>query len=74
MVTKSAAPAMQNADGTWTIVYTVTVSNPSKYAGIVYDLSDTLAFGGTITVVSASATGPSPQAGTWTALEPRARG
>lgn len=63
-ITKTAAPAVQNPDGTWTIVYTVTVTNPSPYSGITYDLSDTLDFGGSISVVSSGATlGGNPVAG-----------
>ncbi len=61
---KTVAPVVQNADGTWTVTYTVKVTNPSLYAGITYDLADTLAFGGTITK-TATATGPSSQAASW---------
>ncbi|UDF12538.1 DUF11 domain-containing protein [Antiquaquibacter oligotrophicus] len=67
-IVKSVAPLQQNADGTWTITYTVAVTNPSLYGPITYDLADTLAFGGTITT-TASATGPSPQAATWNGVD-----
>ncbi|NYF11612.1 putative repeat protein (TIGR01451 family) [Leifsonia sp. AK011] len=63
-ILKTVAPVVQNADGTWTVTYTVKVTNPSLYAGISYDLADTLAFGGTITK-TATATGPSAQAASW---------
>lgn len=66
-IDKSVDSLTQNADGTWTIVYTVTVTNPGHYAGIVYDLADALQFGGSITT-SATATGPAPQAATWNGL------
>ncbi len=61
---KTVESLTQNADGTWTVVYTVTVTNRSLYAGLVYDLADALRFGGSITA-SATATGPSPQAASW---------
>lgn len=63
-ITKTVDSPAQNADGTWTITYLVTVTNPNQYAGLTYDLADTLAFGGTITT-SATASGPSAQAATW---------
>lgn len=64
VITKSVDSLVSNADGTWTITYTVTVTNPNKYQGIVYDLADTLRYGSGI-VASASATGPSAQAPSW---------
>ncbi|QAY74627.1 hypothetical protein ET445_16095 [Agromyces protaetiae] len=45
-----------NADGTWTIVYEVTVENPSPVLATTYSLTDTLHFGAGVTVNSASAT------------------
>ncbi|MEN0086011.1 MAG: DUF5979 domain-containing protein [Leifsonia sp.] len=53
-----AAPATQNADGTWTIRYTLTVANRSTLAATVYDLGDTLHFGGGIAVQQATWSGP----------------
>ncbi|MEV8212422.1 DUF5979 domain-containing protein [Leifsonia sp. NPDC077715] len=53
-----ADPATQNADGTWTIIYTVDVANRSAVAATTYTLSDTLHYGGGITVNSARWTGP----------------
>lgn len=66
-IDKSVDSLTQNADGTWTIVYTVTVTNPGHYAGIVYDLTDALQYGGSITA-NATASGPSPQAAAWNGL------
>ena len=63
-ITKTVDSLVSNADGTWTITYTVTVSNPHKYQGLVYDLADTLRFGAGITA-SATATGPSSQVSAW---------
>ena len=47
----------QNDDGTWTIVYSVVVTNVSPNAAATYSLSDALAFGSGISVVSAAVTG-----------------
>lgn len=63
-LTKSVTSWQANADGTWTIVYDVVVTNPDKYADLTYDLSDTLAFGGGITP-SATAEGPSGPIAGW---------
>ena len=63
-VGKTVTSTTQNADGTWTIVYSVTATqpaagpgNPDGFAG-QYDLDDELEFGGDIDIVSASWTGP----------------
>ena len=61
---KSIDSIVQNPDGSWTITYTVAVTNPGLYSSMTYDLSDALAFGGTITK-TATATGPSAQAAAW---------
>lgn len=66
-IVKSVAPVVQNADGTWTITYTVKVTNPSLYSPITYNLSDTLAFGGTITK-TATASGPSGAIAGWNGM------
>jgi hypothetical protein len=63
-ITKTVDSLVSNADGTWTVTYTVTVANPNKYQGLVYDLTDTLRFGAGI-AATATASGPSPQAGAW---------
>jgi fimbrial isopeptide formation D2 family protein len=61
-VAKTVASTVQNADGTWTVVYQVDVTNPSDDLATQYDLTDTLAYGAGITVNSASVTGPGAQA------------
>lgn len=63
-IDKQVTNVVSNANGTWTITYNVTVTNPSKFVGITYNLSDTLAFGGGITP-SATATGPSGPIAGW---------
>lgn len=50
-VEKSVASTTPNADGTWTIAYDLVVDNPSLFAAVVYDLEDTLDFGGDISIV-----------------------
>ncbi|MGZ0711774.1 DUF7927 domain-containing protein (plasmid) [Coraliomargarita sp. W4R53] len=55
---KSVASVSQAADGTWTIVYDITVKNSSEASTLTYDLSDTLMFGSGITVMDAAWTGP----------------
>ncbi len=65
--TKVVTSNTQNADGTWTVVYTVAVTNTGTVAG-VYSLTDTpkLAVAGKISIVGTpSATGPTSQAATW---------
>ncbi len=63
-ITKTVTSAAQGPDGTWTIAYDVAVSlapeGPGNPDGLSakYDLTDTLAFGGGITVDSATVTGP----------------
>jgi hypothetical protein len=47
-VAKSVTSTTQNADGTWTVVYLVTVTNGASVPAF-YDLTDTLAFGPGIT-------------------------
>ncbi|MDZ8201117.1 DUF5979 domain-containing protein [Microbacterium sp. SSW1-59] len=49
---------VQNADGTWTIVYEVSVTNESTTSTFFYDLTDELRFGAGITPTAASWTGP----------------
>ncbi len=70
-VTKTVSSLTQNADGTWTIVYDLTATNPSADQAATYDLSDTLHFGGGISIVSAAVTGPSGGAiSGWTGVVP----
>src|SRR5690606_16920918 len=57
---KTVTSAVDNGNGAWTITYAITVTNPDDADdGVaVYDLSDTLMFGGGITVASATWSGP----------------
>ncbi len=64
-IDKTLTSNVQNADGTWTLEYDVTVTNPSNVVPIEYDLEDELQFGDGIQVNSADATGPSDQAAEW---------
>ncbi|QDZ15003.1 VWA domain-containing protein [Humibacter ginsenosidimutans] len=57
-IDKTVHSTTQNADGSWTIVYDITVTNASTYVATAYDLTDSLSFGTGITVNSASWTGP----------------
>jgi hypothetical protein len=57
-VNKSIASTTQNPDGTWTIVYHLSVDNSTGASGTYYALSDTPRFGGGISVLAASMTGP----------------
>lgn len=60
-VTKTDTSTAQGADGNWTISYQIVVNLPANQANQAaeYSLDDTLAFGGGVTVVSASWTGQS---------------
>jgi hypothetical protein len=50
-LTKTVASATRNADGTWTVVYTLTVTNDGAVvAPALYMLTDTVAFGANVTV------------------------
>jgi uncharacterized surface anchored protein len=68
-VAKTVTSSVQNADGTWTITYDLAVTNSSAAYSSAYTLSDTLEFGGGITVLSATASGPGVNAA-WTGLSP----
>jgi uncharacterized repeat protein (TIGR01451 family) len=57
-VAKTVTSTTQQADGTWTIVYDVAVTDGDATLATQYDLTDTLAFGSGITVNSATVTGP----------------
>ena len=52
LLAKSVSSSVQNDDGTWTTVYSVAVTNVSPTAAATYTLSDALAFGPGISVVS----------------------
>jgi uncharacterized repeat protein (TIGR01451 family)/fimbrial isopeptide formation D2 family protein len=51
---KVVTSSVQNDDGTWTIVYSVVVTNDSPTTAATYTLSDALAFGSGISVASAA--------------------
>ncbi len=53
---KVLTSSVQNSDGTWTTVYSVVVTNVSPTQAATYTLSDALAFGAGISVVSATVT------------------
>ena len=57
-VEKTVTSTTQLADGTWEIEYDVMVTNPDADLAAVYNLADTLVFGGDIVVDGASWTGP----------------
>lgn len=64
-VAKTVESTVQNADGTWSVTYNVTVTLPTDEASnpkglsAKYDLSDTLKFGEGVTVSGATWTGKS---------------
>lgn len=53
---KLVTSSTHNDDGTWTIVYSVVVTNASPTAASTYTLTDALAFGSGIAVTSAAVT------------------
>ena len=72
-VGKSVLSTVQNADGTWTIVYRITVTNGSATSNYTYNLTDTLDFGDGLTPTSATVTTVPEGAtavATWTGLAP----
>lgn len=56
LLAKSVTSSVHNDDGTWTTVYSLTVTNVSPTAATTYTLGDQLAFGSGIAVVSAAVT------------------
>jgi hypothetical protein len=61
--TKDAGTATANADGTWDLSYTLTVTNPSAVADLAYDLVDSPDLPSGVTGVSAAVSlGSSPVA------------
>ncbi|MFT4260760.1 hypothetical protein [Microbacterium sp.] len=57
-VTKSVNGApVRNADGTWTVSYVVTVTNPSSTVGLSYELRDELSFPSGTVIEQTTATG-----------------
>lgn len=75
-ISKSVVSNVQNADGTWTITYRVTVVNLSSTSTYTYDLVDEIKFGTGIDVSSAtvvSAPGGVTLEPTWSGLPPNTR-
>src|SRR5205823_49434 len=62
-VVKTVTSNSQNADGTWTTVYDVAVTNPDPNRPTSFTLLDSLAFGSGITVNTATVTGPGANPG-----------
>ncbi len=60
-VTKTVTATTQNADGSWTIIYDVAVTNAATAAMTHYTLTDELAFGAGIDVNSATVEGPADE-------------
>ncbi|WP_328596778.1 prealbumin-like fold domain-containing protein [Agromyces humi] len=67
VITKDLTSIEQNTDGTWDLVYEVTVTNQSPVAPLVYDLDDEPYFGVGVVINDSSATGPSDEADDWDA-------
>jgi uncharacterized repeat protein (TIGR01451 family)/LPXTG-motif cell wall-anchored protein len=65
-ITKKVTSSTQNQDGSWTTTYAVSVANKSGVVSAGYNLTDTLQFGGSITINSADWTGPT--SGSWNDL------
>ena len=61
-VTKSVTSSTQEANGSWTTVYTLAVINAATDPPVQYTLSDTLSFGPNITINTTAVTGPPDEA------------
>jgi hypothetical protein len=74
-VAKTVSSVTQNADGTWTVVYDLAVTNPSVDQSSRYNLDDAVDFGAGITVKSADVTGPKDATidSSWTGVDPNTR-
>ncbi|KRC60516.1 hypothetical protein ASE14_05750 [Agromyces sp. Root81] len=71
-IAKVGGAAVDNGDGTWTLPYTITVTNPSATTSVQYDLADELDYPASVTVLDRSVTPPAgvtPVAG-WTGVAP----
>ncbi len=69
-IAKSAATPVHGTDGRDTITYMISATNTGG-AG-TYDLTDSLSFGGAITIISATATtvsGPNPASASWNGVD-----
>jgi hypothetical protein len=67
-IVKSVNSNVQGADGSWTITYSISVTNPSTTMSTTYELSDRLKFGGNITITSAAVAGPHPTDPGWNGI------
>jgi len=61
-VAKTVGTPVQGSDGSWTVTYTVTVTNPSTApaGGLAYTLDDALDLPAGVTVTGVEAAGPGP--------------
>lgn len=59
-VTKSVLSQVQQADGTWLVLYRIQVGNPSAVSAVAYDLDDAFDLGAGITVVGTPAVVAAP--------------
>lgn len=71
-VVKTGGTAVDNGDGTWTLPYTITVTNPSATTDVVYDLEDELDLpaGATATGPAAVVSAPVATVAGWTGTAP----
>ncbi|MEE6287518.1 hypothetical protein V2J52_07620 [Georgenia sp. MJ173] len=64
---KTAGDLVENADGTWTVSYELTATNPTADQDLHYSLVDQLDFAGGVSIVSATVSGaagsPTPNTG-----------
>ncbi|MFF2274851.1 hypothetical protein [Agromyces sp. NPDC058126] len=71
-IAKQGGTAVDNGDGTWTLPYTITVTNPSATTSVVYDLVDELDLptGVTATGPATVVVQPVPTEASWTGFAP----
>ncbi|MFE6963863.1 hypothetical protein ACFVAJ_02040 [Agromyces sp. NPDC057679] len=71
-IAKQGGTAVDNGDGTWTLPYTITVTNPSATTSVVYDLVDELDLptGVTATGPATVVAQPVPTEASWTGFAP----
>ncbi|WP_442879119.1 hypothetical protein [Agromyces sp. CCNWLW203] len=59
-IAKTGGTAVDNGDGTWTLPYTITVTNPSATTAVVYDLEDELDLPSGVTAAGSAAVVSAP--------------
>ncbi|MGW9168963.1 hypothetical protein [Agromyces sp. NPDC055658] len=71
-IAKTGGTAVDNGDGTWTLPYTITVTNPSATTSVVYDLVDELDLpaGAVPTGPATVVAQPVPTVASWTGFAP----